>query len=58
MGTEGVDQADYLTSAARKLQLVWLEAADLGEIETTVRLGIKSRIANVGLCTSGLILDL
>ena len=42
----------------KKFQIVWLKVTFLGEVETAVRLGVKSWFADVELSTSDSILGL
>lgn len=55
-GKAGVYLVDYLTHLGQEIPGRWVKAAFLGEAETTIRLGIKSQCADMGLSTSDFIL--
>lgn len=49
---------DYLLLLTRQVQIDWFKLTVLGEVETAVRLGMKSRFAYVRLSTGDCILGL
>ena len=57
-GIKGVYQAGTSLVLTKKFQIVRLKVTFLGEVETAVRLGVKSWFADVGLSTSDSILGL
>lgn len=57
-GREGSVMQIMSLVLTRQFQVHWLTVAFLGEVESTVMLGIKSWFAHMGLSTSGSILGL